>query len=168
MGKKYSLLIAKSKFSHAFKNSNYQEIDVLYSSNNNSWSTSEIFSEYNDILNFKLKESNRKFKYFIQHFRSQNFKKRKYGIFIFPTQLQIHNSAIGYGVIKSFKSKYKSFLNNYLIVMHLEANDDNVPCSKINMLDVLVWVERSNAMLTLENIINCWKKVEYWKLLKIQ
>ncbi len=121
-------MIAKSNFLRAFKNSNYQEIDVLYRSNNNSWSISEIFNEYDDILNFKFKESNRKILILLDNFSGHKIQDKKILNFIFSSNCTSIYQALNMGIIKFFKPKYWSFLNNYLIAVHLEANDDNFLC----------------------------------------
>ncbi|KAG0439906.1 Tigger transposable element-derived protein 6 [Dictyocoela muelleri] len=134
-GKKLKLLlIGKSKNLRGIKNIDLNTLNIVYKSNKTSWLTAEIFNDYLISLNDKLKNENRKILILVDNFSGHKVGKRtNIELMFFPPNCTSIIQPLDLGIIHSFKSKFKSLLNNFQIYNALSNDyDHNAIIKKID------------------------------------
>ncbi|KAG0421500.1 Tigger transposable element-derived protein 6, partial [Dictyocoela muelleri] len=110
------LIIGKSKNPRVLKDKNMKNFNIIYKSNSTAWMTRSIFFEYINTLNEKFIRLNRKCLFLLDNCSShciENFSNIEFLFLPKNTTSILH--PLDLGIIHSFKSIYKSNINNFLI-----------------------------------------------------
>ncbi|KAG0437110.1 Tigger transposable element-derived protein 6 [Dictyocoela muelleri] len=154
------LLIGKSNKPRGFRNIDMNTFNTVYRSNKTSWLTAEIFNDYLISLNDKLKIENRKILLLLDNFSGHKVgNKSNIELLFFPPNCTSIIQPLDLGIIHSFKSRFKSLLNNFQIYNALSNdNDQKAINKKIDFACVIRWVDKSFLEITNDVIKNCWNK----------
>ncbi len=158
-----ALVIGKSAKPRALKNINVQQkFKVFYDSNNKAWLTREIFKKYLDALNQKMLQDERKILILLDNFSGHvvgDFSNIKL-IFLPPNSTSLIQP-LDQGIIHSFKSKYKSFVINFI---NAKLCIENLMLKNafllLNMENILFWISEAYNNIDESTARNCWKKLD--------
>ena len=155
------LVIGRSQKPRCFKST---KVPLMYRANKKSWMTSELFKEYLDKLNEKMVLGNRKILLFVDNCPAHpRLKYTNIELVFFPPNTTSVLQPCDQGIIRSFKSKYRSFLINHFI-NSVEGTNLGVESVKVAIIDALQWIKSAFNEVTQETIQKCFKKCGFGDL----
>ena len=146
LGEKEKLLvIRKSRSPRCFGKMNVKHLPVIYKHNKKAWMTSEIFLDWVNILNNKMKKEKRNVLLFIDNAPSHpKLTFSNVTLKIFPANTTSKSQPLDQGIIQAMKMKYRRRQ-----LRHIITKIDNNPTvggsdllKQITVLDAIYWIAR--------------------------
>lgn len=166
LGEKLELMaISKSKNPRCFRKQQniLNKLKIVHKSSKNAWMTSQIFYDWLQNLNHKMKCSNRKILLILDNapVHPTDLELSHIEFLFLPKNCTSKIQALDQGVIKAFKDKYRTHLSEFI----LSQNDDiGESCDfltslrRLDLFQVYLILHQSWLELSENIIINCWRK----------
>jgi hypothetical protein len=157
------LVIGRAARPRAFQRINLNTLPVSWYSNRKSWMTADIMSDYLVKWDKKMGREKRKILLFVDNATShpKDLKLKNIKIVFLPPNITSICQPLDQGIIKNFKTWYRA-----LILKHILARMDEATCAedlvkKINLLDVIYFIQKAWNKVTSATITNCFKKAGF-------
>ena len=156
------VVMGKSAKPRCFAKINTETLPVIYRSNRTAWMTCEIFNEWLFGWDRRMMREGRKVLLLIDNCAAHNLNRNYSNIevqFLPPNTTSVLQP-MDQGIIKSFKTHYKSHLLHRLLA---EIDRDQQTSFKVNLLDAIHIVSMAWREVTCTTIANCFKKAGFIK-----
>jgi DDE superfamily endonuclease/Tc5 transposase DNA-binding domain/CENP-B N-terminal DNA-binding domain len=158
------LVIGKSAKPRCFKNIQKENLGTKYEANKKAWMTGEIFGHWIKSLNATNRLDHRKTLVLVDnapsHIVGEELEHVK--VHFLPPNTTPYLQPCDAGIINSFKAHYrKLYLQNIL-----EAIDAGNETPRLNIKEAIDFSVEAWRNVTLQTIINCWRKTEIVPLIE--
>jgi hypothetical protein len=161
------LVIGKSKNPRCFRNLNKDSLPVVWKHNKKAWMTSDLFQEWLQDLNRKMRLQRRHILLFIDNAPShpQNASMSNVQVIFFPPNTTSKLQPLDQGIIQNFKVFYRKSLLRH--VLSKVAGDQPASAAdvtkSITVLHACQWVASASSQVKPSTITNCFHHAGFSK-----
>ncbi|XP_066157788.1 tigger transposable element-derived protein 6-like [Euwallacea fornicatus] len=157
------LVIGKSARPRCFKKLDLRTLPVTWYSNNKSWMTSNIMTEWLQVFDHKMAREKRKILLFMDnaasHPRDLNLQNIK--IIFLPPNTTALCQPLDQGIIKNFKICYRSIILRHILIKMDSVNNANELAKCINVLEAVFFIHSAWKQVSSTTIKNCFTKAGF-------
>lgn len=162
------LVIGRCKHPRCFKKMDNSQLPVQWTYNKRAWMTGDLFRSWLISLNKKFQSENRNVLLFLDNAPSHSHTQySNITLKFFPPLCTAALQPLDQGIIRCFKSKYRT---NFIrkLLSSLDTNEKaDVLAKRVNILHALYWIRSSASALTKSTVRNCFHKAGFlfdeWK-----
>ena len=153
------LVIGKSENPRCFRGHKPSSLPVTYKWNKKAWMTSEIFREWINILNNKMRIQKRKILLLIDNcaahppVQASNVK-----LVFLPPNTTSRLQPCDAGIIRCFKAHYRKRLLRHILLRMDEVNKASDLAKQVSVIDSIIWTSAAWEAVTPETIQKCFLK----------
>ena len=158
------LIIAKSAFPRAFKKAQITPkcLHVLWRANRKAWMTSDLFSEWLNLINRIMKAANRHILLFIDNAPSHpKITLSHVRLIFFPPNMTAGAQPLDQGIIQTIKLEYRRSLLTKLLSASEECKTATEFTASISVLDAVRWIRAAWNSLQESTISKCFARAGF-------
>lgn len=161
------LLIGKAGNPRCFKNIDPKQLPVTYRHNKKAWMTRDLFTEWLNKFNAKMKRERRKVLLFLDNASSHpNSKLSNVQLAFLPPNTTSRIQPLDQGILETFKKLFRKRLLAFIAKemgkdAHITGPD---VLKRINLLDTIYWIKAAWQEVTPLTIAKCFDKCGFKKI----